>query len=307
MTLIDNYEIRSLSNLELLARQVVEGFIIGLHRSPFHGFSVEFAEHRIYNQGESTKNIDWKVFARTDKMFTKRYEEETNLRCQILLDVSASMYFPDATKPEQNKLGFAALAAASLMQLLQKQRDAFGLTLFEETILTQTRAKSSTAHYRLLLGFLEQSLSRKDFLNRPTNATKALHEVAESIHKRSLVCIFSDMFEQNDDTEGLFAALQHLKHNKHEVVLFHVVDKAKELDFEYENRPTIFVDMESGEKIQLQPNEVKAFYRTQVAKFTDALKARCLQYQIDLVECDVKAGFKDILQAYLIKRQKMRA
>jgi uncharacterized protein (DUF58 family) len=307
MILFDNYEIRDIANLELLAKQVVEGFIIGLHKSPFHGFSVEFAEHRLYNQGEPTKNIDWKVYARTDKLFTKRYEEETNLRCQILLDVSSSMYFPDASKPAQNKLGFSALAAASLMHLLMKQRDAFGLSAFDDSVKIHTGAKSSTTHYRLLLGYLDQYLNRKDHLNQSTQATKAIHEIAENIHKRSLVCIFSDMFEAGGDTEALFSALQHLKHNKHEVILFHVVDKSKELDFNFENRPTIFVDMETGEKIRLQPHQVKTFYQNQVKKFTDSLKARCLQYKIDMVECDVNQGFKDILQTYLTKRIKMKA
>ena len=307
MTIFDNYEVKDLSNLELLAKQVVEGFIIGLHKSPFHGFSVEFAEHRIYNPGESTRNIDWKVYGRTEKMFTKRYEEETNLRCQILLDISGSMYFPDPANPAKNKLGFAALAAAALMNMLMKQRDAFGLSVFDSTVHEHTRAKSSTTHYRYLLSILDKYLTEKAYLNKRTEATAALHQIADSIHRRSLVCIFSDMFEDNDDFDSLFAALQHLKYNKHEVVLFHVVDKSKELDFAFENRPTIFVDMESGEKIRLQPQQVKEFYVEQVAKFTDAMKARCLQYKIDFVECDINAGFKEILQTYLVKRTRMNA
>ncbi len=305
MILFDNYEVKDLSNLELLAKQVVEGFIIGLHKSPFHGFSVEFAEHRLYNQGESTKSIDWKVYARTDKMFTKRYEEETNLRCHILLDVSSSMYFPNAKNPAQNKLGFSALAAASLMNLLMKQRDAFGLSVFDTAVHEHTKAKSSMTQYRFLLGILDKYLTKELSLNNKTSATEAIHQIADSIHKRSLVCIFSDMFENHDDTEGLFSALQHLKYNKHEVVLFHVVDQSKELAFEFENRPTIFVDMESGEKIRLQPEQIKNFYVEQVSKFTDELKARCLQYKIDFVECDINKGFKEILQTYLVKRTKM--
>ena len=305
MILFDNYEVKDLSNLELLAKQVVEGFIIGLHKSPFHGFSVEFAEHRIYNPGENTRSIDWKVYARTDKMFSKRYEEETNLRCHILLDVSSSMYFPDPNTPAHNKLGFATLAAASLMNLLMKQRDAFGLTVFDTEVHEHTKAKASMTQYRFLLGILDKYLAESQHLNKKTSATEAIHQIAESIHKRSLVCIFSDMFENHDDTEGLFSALQHLKYNKHEVVLFHVVDHSKEMAFEYENRPTIFVDMESGDKIRLQPNQIKEFYVEQVSKFTDSLKARCLQYKIDFVECDINKGFKDILQTYLLKRTKM--
>ncbi len=307
-SLLDNFEVRDLGNLDLLARQVVEGFIIGLHKSPFHGFSVEFAEHRIYNPGESTKNIDWKVYGRTNKMFTKRFEEETNLRCQIVLDVSSSMYFPEVTKSSEsytNKLRFSALAAASLMNLLKKQRDAFGLSLFDETVNIHTRAKSSTSHYRLLLTYLDKLINNPE-RNKNTSAAQALHQIADSIHKRSMVIIFSDMFEAGKDPEQLFSALQHLKHNKHEVVLFHVVDKSKELDFEFENRPYIFIDMETGEEVRLQSNQVKEQYIKQMAKFTDALKVKCLQYKIDFIEADIHAGFKPILQSYLVKRSKMR-
>ncbi len=307
MNLLDNLEIRDLGNLELLARQVVEGFIIGLHKSPFHGFSVEFAEHRIYNQGESTRNIDWKVYARTDKLFVKRFEEETNLRCQIVIDGSSSMYYPENPKTgpfKMNKLQFSALAAAALMNMLMKQRDAYGLSIFDESVRQHTRCKSSTSHYRLMLSHLEQ-LIRQPELNKTTAAAKALHQVADSIHKRSLVIIFSDMMESYDSAEHLFSALQHLKHNKHEVILFHVTDKSKELDFNFENRPYIFIDMESGEKVRLQPNQVKEHYVEQMAKFMQDLKFKCLQYQIDFVEADINTGFRQILQAYLVKRSRM--
>ncbi len=309
MELFENKEIRDFGNLELLARQVVEGFIIGLHKSPFHGFSVEFAEHRLYNQGEPTRNIDWKVFARTDRMFTKRFEEETNLRCQIVLDTSSSMYFPDTdllqSKPYMNKIRFSALASAALMNLLQKQRDAFGLSIFDSEVRQHSQCKSSTTHYRLMLNYLDQVIQNPE-PNKSTAAAKALHQIAESIHKRSMVIIFSDMFEQVEDTEHLFAALQHLKHNKHEVVLFHVVDKAREVDFNFENRPYLFIDMETGEKLRLQSNQVKAHYVEQMAKFLEDLKFKCLQYRIDFVEADINQGFRPILQSYLVKRSKMR-
>jgi uncharacterized protein (DUF58 family) len=306
MSHLDTQQVQSLANIELLARQVVEGFIIGLHKSPFHGFSVEFAEHRIYNPGESTKNIDWKVAARTEKLFTKRFEEETNLRCHIVVDTSSSMYFPEKTKNSvfpANKLEFSSLAAASLMMLLKKQRDAFGLTLFDDEVRTHSHAKSSTVHYQLLIAQLEKSITTPAN-NRATDATKALHQIAESIHKRSLVMIFSDMFD-GGDTEALFSALQHLKYNKHEVILFHVTDKAKEQNFTYENRPYLFVDMETGEKLRLQANQVKEYYVAQMAKFKDNLIAKCLQYRIDFVECDIAEGVKPILQQYLTKRNRM--
>ncbi|MCB0558549.1 MAG: DUF58 domain-containing protein [Lewinellaceae bacterium] len=309
MKLSDNYDVRDLGNLELLARQVVEGFIIGLHKSPFHGFSVEFAEHRLYNPGEDTRNIDWKVFARTDRLFTKRFEEETNLRCQIVIDASSSMYFPEVTKTSKdyiNKLRFSALSAAALMNLLQRQRDAFGLSIFDEDVRVHTHCKSSTSHYRLLLTYLDQAINEPE-RNRATSAAKALHQIADSIHKRSMVIIFSDMFEQSENTEQLFAAMQHLKHNKHEVVLFHVVDKSKEINFEFENRPYLFIDMESGEKVRLQSNQVRDYYIEQMGKFKEELKFKCLQYRIDFVEADINEGFRNILQSFLVKRSKMRA
>lgn len=308
--LLETQDIRGLgSNLELLAQQVVEGFIVGLHKSPFHGFSVEFAEHRLYNAGESTRNIDWKVYGRTDKMFTKKFEEETNLRCHIVVDASSTMYYPwDEKQPEKfkykNKLCFAAQSAAVLMNALRKQRDAFGLTIFDEDLRSSTGAKSSTVHYRLLLNQLAQIIENPQ-LNRKTDLAKSLHQVAEMVHKRSMVVIFTDVMESPEQAENLFAALQHLKYNKHEVILFHVTDRAKELEFEFENRPYIFVDMESGEQVRLQPNQVKEFYREQVRKFTDQLRMKCLQFKIDFVEADINEGFRPILQTWMVKRAKM--
>ena len=193
MDIFDQHQTRGLS-LELLAKQVVEGFIIGLHRCPFHGFSVEFAEHSLYNQGESTRNIDWKVYARTNKLYSKKYEEQTNLRCQIVLDHSSSMNLRATSEAgdKLSKLEFSALAATSLMHLLQKQRDAFGLSIFGESIEVQTKAKNSTKQLKMLTVFMQQMLA--DTQNRKTtNAAEALHHIADSIHKRSLIIIFSDM------------------------------------------------------------------------------------------------------------------
>lgn len=307
MSILKEYDVRETGNLELLAKQVVEGFIIGLHKSPFHGFSVEFAEHRIYNPGDSTKDIDWKVFARTDRLYTKQYEEETNLRCQIVIDTSSSMYFPEAPKkgePYINKLAFSSLAAASLMNLLKKQRDAFGLSTFADDLIKHTKAKSSTRHYNLIMAHLDQLLDNPT-RNESTEIAQSLHKIAEATHKRSLVVIFSDMFEQSDKSEQLFSALQHLKYNKHEVILFHVVDKRYELDFDFENRPYIFVDIETGEKVRVQSNQVKEFYISQVEKYKKQLQMKCLQYKIDFVEADINEGFRQVLLPYLVKRSKM--
>ncbi|MCS7037418.1 MAG: DUF58 domain-containing protein [Saprospiraceae bacterium] len=303
-------DIRALgSNLELLARQVVEGFIVGMHRSPFHGFSVEFAEHRLYNTGESTRNIDWKVYARTDKLFVKRYEEETNLRCQIVVDASSTMYYPwDARNPDkhkyENKFCFAAQSAAALMYALKRQRDAFGLTLFDDTIRVNTACKSTTQHYQQLLTFLAERIEKPQ-LNRATDVAGTLHHIADSIHRRSLVIVFTDVVERPEEAAKLFSALQHLKHNKHEVIFFHVSDKPRELDFEFENRPYLFIDMETGEQVRLQPSEVKEFYTKQVGRFTEQLRLRCLQYHIDFVEADINRGFVPILQTWMAKRARM--
>ena len=305
MNFFDQYNVKQLENLELIARQVVEGFIIGLHKSPFHGFSVEFAEHRLYNQGESTRDIDWKVYARTDKMFSKRFEEETNLRCQVVLDNSSSMYFPSLDESTKlNKIKWSALAAASLMMLLKRQRDAFGLSIFDSEVRQHTPVRSSTAHYKLLLTYLDQAI-RDAVKDKGTNAASALHQIADSVHKRSLVVIFSDMFDGIEEPDHLFSALQHLKHNKHEVLLFHVLDKSKEIDFDFENRPYLFIDVESGERVKVQPHEVKSIYTKKLRLFNEQLKMKCLQYKIDFVEADIANGFNPILQAYLIKRSKM--
>lgn len=302
-------DLRQIENLELLAKQVVEGFILGLHKSPFHGFSVEFAEHRIYNPGEATRHIDWKVYGRTDRLYSKKYEEETNLRCQIVIDASSSMYFPEPEKNEKglhiNKLIFSAICASSLIHLLKMQRDAAGLSLFADEILLHTKAASNNTHHKLLQTQLENFIG-KSSRNLQTQAAKCLHVIAENMHRRSLVVLFSDMFEGNENTEDLFSALQHLKHNKHEVILFHVVDKKHEVDFAYDNKPYIFVDMESGEKVKVRSNEVKQHYTEQIGKFNKELKLRCAQYQIDFIEADINREFSQVLLPYLVKRMKMK-
>jgi uncharacterized protein (DUF58 family) len=287
--------------LEFLAKQVVEGFITGLHKSPYHGFSVEFSEHRLYNTGESTKNIDWKLYARSEKVFVKRYEEETNLRCQLVIDASASMYFP---LDGASKLQFSILASAAIMNLLYRQRDAVGLAVFDDQLETLIKPRGSGAHQKLLMHELEQLLQRERKQNR-TRAVEALHTIAEAVHRRSLVVIFSDMFDADTNNETLFEALQHLRYNKHEVILFHVTEENHELDFDYENRPHVFIDMETGEQLKLNPVEIQAAYRTSSAAFRKELQLKCGQYGIDLVEADTRQGFKQVLLPYLLKRSKL--
>jgi len=306
---LDQSRIPQYANLEFLARTVVEGFIVGLHKSPFHGFSVEFSEHRLYNPGEATRHIDWKLYGRTDRMYVKRYEEETNLRCQIVIDISSSMFFPVREKLDvdhPNKVTFSVYAAACIMQLLRRQRDALGLSLFSDKVSLHTQAKSNSVHHKFLLGKMEELLAPiTSEVQRNSLVTDSLHFIAENIHKRSLVVLFSDMFDAGNNNAALFDALQHLRYNKHEVVLFHVVDKAKEFDFNYENRPYRFVDMESGDEIKLQPSEVRRTYTEAIGKFNQELKLKCAQYKIDFIEADINKGFDQVLLPYLVKRERM--
>lgn len=303
-SVINEDHIHFSSNLELLARQVVEGFITGLHKSPFHGFSVEFAEHRLYNIGDNVKDLDWKLFARTNKLFSKRYEEETNLRCQLVIDTSSSMYFP---LKQYNKIQFSIQAAAALMYLLKRQRDAFGLSLFSEQLSLNIPAKSTTTHQKYLYAQLK-SLIEKVPLQQTTRIEQALHQIAELIHKRSLVVIFSDMLNTIQDeqsTEALFSALQHLKFNKHEVVIFNVTDKPKEVDFNFDNRPYEFVDLETGQSLKAYPSKVRTAYLLKIQTYREMIELKCAQYKIDMIDADISQGFYPVLQAYLIKRQKM--
>ncbi len=306
---IQRNRLKKFSNIELIARQVVEGFITGLHKSPFHGFSVEFAEHRQYNQGESTKNIDWKLYGRTDRLYVKQYEEETNLRCQILLDISSSMYYPVMDRPtadNPDKMTFSVYAAAAIIQMLVKQRDAAGLTLFSNQLHEHTQTKSTPSHLQHLYAHLERQLQKpKPHERKSTSVANVMHNIAERIHKRSLVVIFSDMFDSYEHADKVFRALQHLKHNKHEVILFHTVDKSTEFDFNFDNRPYKFIDMESGEELKLNPREVREQYLERIQKFRRDLELRCGQYRIEYVEADIRKGFDQILLPYFLKRKKM--
>lgn len=293
-------------NLDLLAKQVVEGFISGIHKSPFHGFSAEFAEHKIYNQGESTKHIDWKLFAKTDRLYTKRYDEETNLRCHVILDNSSSMHFPHTTEisiNNLNKIAFSALGTAAIMHILKKQRDAIGLSIYSDAYDFYAPEKGSERHHQMLLNKLNETAVLKP-RSKTTETYKYLHQIAEKIHRRSLIFIFSDMFQTTEHDNKLFEALRHLKHNKHEVILFHVFDKQKELTFNFDNRPKRFIDVETGEHINLYPDNIKTNYETAVTSYFNNLKLRCGQYRITYVEADINKGFNNILTTFMIERQK---
>ena len=301
-------EIKGFKNLELLAHQVVEGFISGLHKSPFHGFSAEFAEHRLYNQGESTKHIDWKLYAKTDRLYTKRYEEETNLRCHLIIDNSSSMHYPlfkNFNINQLNKISFSALAAAAIMNLLKRQRDAVGLSIYSDHYDYYSNEKGSERHHQMLLAKLNETLVN----NRDQIITKTytyLHEIAEKIKRRSLVFLFTDMFQSDQEEEKLFEALQHLKYNKHEVILFHTYDKEKEIEFDFNNRPKRFVDLETGEHLNLYADNVRQDYKEAVQKYFNELKIKCGQYRIKYVPVNINEDFSAILTSYLVERQKFK-
>lgn len=291
-------------NFELLANQVVEGFFAGMHKSPFHGFSVEFAEHRLYNKGESTKHIDWKLYAKTDKLYVKRYDEETNLRCHIIIDNSGSMHYPESKNnslESLNKIGFSAVATAALMSILKKQRDAVGLSIYSDTYEYYAPEKSSERHHRRILHHLEPLLTNST--QTTTETYTFLHEIAKKIHRRSMVFLFTDMWQANTNSEALFEALRHLKYNKHEVVLFHTYDSETEINFDFDNQPKRFLDVETGEHINLYADNVKEQYREVVENYFQQLKLKCMQYKIDYVPVAINKGFHSVLSAYLIKRK----
>ena len=296
-----------IKNLSLLAKQVVEGFITGIHKSPFHGFSVEFFEHKLYNTGESTRHIDWKLFAKTEKLYTKKYEEETNLRCHIVIDNSASMHYPIVKKQTLstlNKVGFSAIAAASLMEILKRQRDAVGLSIYADSYEYYAPEKGSERHRNMLLHQLEQLLVSKT--NTSTDTYRYLHEIAEKLYRRSLVFVFTDMFQPNKDNDVLFEALKHLKFNKHEVVLFHTYDAKTEFNFNFDNSPKKFIDVETGQEININAENVQEKYTELVGNYFKELKNKCLQYKIDYVPVDIHTGYNAVLTSYLISRKKKK-
>ena len=296
-----------IKNLDILAKQVVEGFITGMHKSPFHGFSVEFSEHKLYNKGESTRHIDWKLFAKTEKLYTKKYEEETNLRCHIIIDNSASMHYPvvkSQTLDTLNKVGFSAIASAALMEILKRQRDAVGLSIYSDTYEYYAPEKGSERHRKMILNQLEGLLAKTS--KKTTETYHYLHEIAENIHRRSLIFLFTDMFQSNTDKEQLFDALRHLKHNKHEVVLFHTYDGKTEFDFDFDNSPKKFIDVETGEEVNVFTQNIQEKYTELISIYFKELKNKCLQYKIDYLPIDINKGFNEILTAYLISRKKIK-
>lgn len=299
-------QIHDFDNLELIARFVVEGFITGLHRSPYHGFSVEFSEHRQYNTGESTRFIDWKLYARTERLYVKKFEDETNLRSWIVIDTSPSMLFPYKSFQKTSKLAFSIVCASALINLLSAQRDAVGLLLFSNKIDLFTKAKISQLHIKYIFNKLKD-LINKNYENTEikSNICETLHYVAENAHKRSLIIIFTDLFDNSDNNNDLFNALQHLRFKKHEVILFNVLDYQLEINFEFSNRPYKFIDLETNDIKKINPNEIRNSYKNFLKNKFLLIKEKCEQFQIDYVETDINLDFSQVLLPYLLKRNKL--
>ena len=269
-----NNEYRIFNNLKFYAKQIMEGYISGIHKSPFHGYSSEFLEHKTYNTGESTKHIDWKLFAKSDKLYTKKYEDETNLRCHLIIDNSSSMHFPTIKKQSlenYNKIGFSILASACLIEIIRKQRDAIGLSIFNEEIDYHTPAKNNNRHINSIINQLELISTPSSSLKK-TKLSEALIELGNTIPKRSVIIIFSDLFINKDnDINTFFDALQFLKHKKHEIIIFQTLDFSKEILLNLENEFVKLVDLENQEEINVQPRKIKENYEKRTSRYLKAV------------------------------------
>jgi uncharacterized protein (DUF58 family) len=281
-----------LSRLDLIARLVVEGFITGLHRSPYHGFSVEFSEYRPYMPGDPLKNIDWKVLGRTDRYYVKQFEEETNLKAYLLIDASGSMKY---TSGGMTKSRYAVSLSAALTYLMLLQHDAVGLAVFDDRIRTYIPPRSMPQTFHVLLRELDRLACGGD-----TDIAAIFHSMAERIQRRGLVIVLSDLL---DDPDNLIRSLKHFRHKKHEVIVFHILDPG-----EMHLRPgkeTVFVDLETGEELQARPWQIRGRYEKSVAEWMKRIGLECRQHRIDYVPMDTSLPFSDALFRYLVVRKRI--
>jgi uncharacterized protein (DUF58 family) len=288
---LDPRTLAKLQGLELRARLIVEGYVSGVHRSPFHGFSIEFAEHREYVPGDDTRYVDWKVFGKTDKYYLKQYEEETNLVSYLLLDTSESMRFQSAEAP-LSKLQYAQCAAASLSYLILQQQDSVGLVTFDREVRALVRASSNPSHLKQILHVMEETVPE-----RKTATGPIFHDLAERLKKRGIVLVFSDLF---DDVPAMLAGLKHFRHRRHEVVIFHVLDPA-ELDFPY-RQMTLFKGLEELPELLTDPRSLRRAYLDEFGKFLAEVKRGCRQHHIDYVLLRTDQSLEVALTSYLASR-----
>ena len=285
--------VAKLVNMELVARLVVEGFITGLHKSPYHGFSVEFAEHRAYMPGDEIKRIDWKIYGKTDRYYVKQFEEETNLKSYIVVDASRSMSY--GSDGRMSKLTYASYITAALAQLMVQQRDAVGLTLYDEKIRTYMPPHATKSYLREILRQLELVKA-----SNKTGTAASLHEIAERIKRRGLVIILSDLF---DNPVEVMSALRHFRHKKNEVIVMQVLDPL-ERSFAF-GRDAVFKDLETSEELTTQPWHIQKAYQQSMKEFLDGYKRACRENNIDYVVLDTATPFDVALFEYLHKRQRM--
>jgi len=284
--------VSKLRSMDLRARLVVEGFITGLHKSPYHGFSAEFAEHRQYMPGDEIKHIDWKVYGKTDRFYVKQFEEETNLKSYILLDASASMGY---SSTGMSKLQYAAYLAGALSYLMMQQRDAVGLVTFDEKIRRYLPPRSVTTYLNQILTELDKTES-----SSKTDLAAALHQMADRIKRRGLIILFSDLL---DDPQKVSSGLRHFRHKNHEVIVFQILDPL-EFSFEF-NQDAVFKDMESGEEINTQPWHIRSEYQKQVSEFINTYKKFCREHKIDYVTLNTNENYDRALFEYLLKRKRI--
>ena len=290
--LLSNESISKLENLHIKAKKVVEGFIVGLHKSPYHGFSVEFSDHRAYGLGDEVRHIDWKLWGKTDRFFVKRYEEETNLKAHILIDCSRSMSYSSSNV---SKLEYAKILGASLSYMLIKNQDAVGLYIFDSKIKKIIPPKSTKGHLSSLLKEMEKIKPGKK-----TNISNAIHECTEKTHKKGLVIVISDLM---DDEEKILTGLKHLLYKGHEVIVFHVLDN-EEIEFDFKDRVK-FVDLESKKTIIADTRQLQKTYRKKIAKFIDFYKQNCFKKKIDYVNLNTSYSLDIALSEYVAKRKKL--
>ena len=291
---LDPAIVARLAHLDVRARLVVEGFIAGMHRSPFHGFSVEFAEHRPYMPGDPLKNLDWKVWARSDRFLVKQYTEETNLRCHLLLDLSGSMGFKSA-RASMSKLEYARSLSAALAYLMLQQQDAVGALLFAERPLRYVPARAVRSHLDVIL----KTLGALEPQGR-TRLGPVLHELAERVKRRGLVILCSDLMDHPDE---VLKGLQHFRHRHHEVIVFHILDP-NEIEFPYTDTAT-FVDLETGDRLTTEPWEIARRYREKLEAWTGHYRRQCREQRIDYVPIDTRTPFDQALLKYLEKRVRL--
>ena len=295
-------EIKQYENVPLIAQKLIEGFMTGLHKSPYHGFSAEYSEHRAYNEGESIRHIDWKVFAKTDKLYTKHYEEESNLRVYFLLDTSSSMYYP---APAYDKIRFAAWASMAMAYMFHKQRDAVGLFTFCEQIVEEIKAKTSDLHMRNLFALFEKLL-QPPISPQKTDLPGVIHRVVKKIPKRSMLIIFTDLLQEHADTKALALALRHCQHYAHEVLLFHIMHEKTEKELQLDERPYLFRPLEGGKIVRVHPRQVQKDYQKKIAHYLQNMQHLCGKGGACYLPADVSEPFERIFFECIARRARMR-